>query len=330
VTDLFAVAARLDARVVDDAMPPSVRRGTEPAPAPQRAGDAVVIEVGPWTPRAAARHLLPSIAVLTPRPPSVRFELSAARGGAWSPWLATASLGDDGAFPALPTRVDGIEVDIDEVRAAPALDAVRVRLRAAGPYAETLLTAPWLLTMSAWDGALPATTTAAAPVHLAVPPRSQMTEPEPDRLRICSPTSVAMTLAYLGCDVPTMTLAAEIFHAATDRYGVWPAAVRAAAARGRPGYLLRFADWDAVAWCLARGLPIVASIRYAEGELTHGAMRDTTGHLIVITGLEGDDVLVNDPAAPTMADVPRRYSRSEMTRVWLERAGVGYVFFSRV
>jgi len=146
------------------------------------------------------------------------------------------------------------------------------------------------------------------------------------RLRICSPTSVGMALAFHGCEVPTMVLAEQIFHRATDRYGVWPAAVRVAAAHGVPGYLLRFPDWDAVAWCLARGLPIVASIRYAAGELKNAAIPDTTGHLIVITGLEGDDVLVNDPAAPTVAGVSRRYVRAELTRAWLERSGVGYVF----
>ena len=153
-----------------------------------------------------------------------------------------------------------------------------------------------------------------------------MTEPDAVRLRICSPTSVGMALEFLGCGVPTSVLADEIFHSPTDRYGVWPAAVRTAAAHGLAGYLLRFPDWDAAAWCLSRGLPIVASIRYAAGELTNAAIPDTTGHLIVITGLDGDEVLVNDPAALTVEEVPRRYGKDELTRAWLERTAVGYVF----
>jgi hypothetical protein len=329
VTDLFAVAARIDTTLVMDALPPSVRRPVERAPAPARDGDALMVELGPWMPRRPARHLLPSLAVLTPRPPSVRFELSGRRGDSWTPWVATMPLGE-ADFPAMASQADGLGVDVDEVQAGPALDAVRLRICARGPGVEAMLSAPWLATLSAWDGTPPSPALPPPPVRLAVPARTQMLEAESVRLRICSPTSVGMALSYLGCDVPTMTLAEDIFHAPTDRYGVWPAAVRAAAARGLPGYLLRFPDWEAVAWCLTRGLPVVASIRYAAGELTNAAIPHTTGHLIVITGLEGDAVLANDPAAPTPPEVPRRYARAELTRAWLERSGVGYVFLPRL
>src|SRR5437879_9988357 len=110
MTDLFAVASRIDPRAVSDAMPPSVRREVEAAPSLQRDGEDVVLELGPWSPRAPARHLLPSLALLTPRPPSVRFELSARRSGVWSPWIATMTLGDR-AFAPLPGRADGLEAD---------------------------------------------------------------------------------------------------------------------------------------------------------------------------------------------------------------------------
>jgi len=325
VTDLFAVAAGLDPRVVADAIPPSVRRALEPAAAPRRDGDDLVLDLGPWTPRAPARHLLPSLALLTPRPPSMRFELSARRAGAWSSWIATTTLGDH-EFAPMPAALDGLSADIDEVHARPPLEAVRLRVRVGGPARDAMLEAPWLVTLSFWDGAVGRDPTRATRVTLGVPARTQMTEPEAVRRRICSPTSVGMALEHLGRAVPTHVLAAEILHAPTDRFGVWPAAVRAAATHGLPGYLLRFPDWEAVGWCLGRGLPIVASVRYAAGELENAAIPETTGHLIVITGLDGEAVLVNDPAAPTVAEVPRRYLRAELTRAWLERAGVGYVF----
>jgi hypothetical protein len=325
VTDLFVAASHLDVRGVADAIPPSVRCGVVPAPAPRRDGRDVVVELGPWTPRTAARHLVPALALLAPRAPSVRFELAARRAGAWSPWIATATLGEQ-LFASMPVTTDGFTADIDEVWAMPLIDAVRLRVRAGGPAAELMFDVPWLVTLSAWDGALGDGTTTVAPVALEVPSRTQMTEAPDIRLRICSPTSVGMVLEYLGCAVPTPVLADAILHAPTDRYGVWPAAIRAAATYGLLGYLLRFPDWDAVAWCLAHGLPIVASVRYAAGELHDAAIAETTGHLIVITGLHGDEVLVNDPGAPTAAEVSRRYRRSDLTRVWLERAGIGYVF----
>jgi len=116
-----------------------------------------------------------------------------------------------------------------------------------------------------------------------------------------------------------------MFHPATDLYGVWPAAILAAGRQGVAGYLLRFPDWTAARWCLARGLPLIASVRYGAGELTGAAVAETPGHLVVLTGWERDEVLVNDPAAPLAGGVARRYRREELTRIWLERSGVAYV-----
>jgi hypothetical protein len=118
-----------------------------------------------------------------------------------------------------------------------------------------------------------------------------------------------------------------MFHAGADLYGVWPAAIVAAGRRGLAGYLLRFPDWATAAWCLERGLPLIVSVRYRAGELSGAAIAETTGHLLVLTGHDGDDVLVNDPAAPAAGGVPRRYRLAELARVWLERTGVGYVLF---
>ena len=134
-------------------------------------------------------------------------------------------------------------------------------------------------------------------------------------------------LAYHGARVAVGDLAREVFHPELDLYGVWPSAVRAAGRRGVAGYLLRFPDWSAAAWCLEQGMPIVASLRYGAGELTGAAVAETSGHLVVLTGYEGDQVFCNDPAAPRAAEVARRYRLDELHRIWLARAGVGYVLF---
>jgi hypothetical protein len=326
MTDLFVALRGLDARAVGDAMPPTVRRTLEVDASPIRDGADLLLDLGPWRPRTPASHLVPSLALLTATRHAFRFEIAGCRGDRWTSWVATATVGDHD-FSALPPAADGVTAEIDEVQAAPPLDAVRLRVRMTAASAESAIT-PWLVTLSLWDGtAASAVRPIPTPVHLAVPPRTQLTEPEPVRMRICSPTSLGMALEYLGRAVPTRELADAVFHRATDRYGVWSAAVHVAAAHGVPGYLLRFPDWEAVAWCLEHGSPVVASIRFAEGELSNAPLPHTTGHLVVITGLDGSDVLVNDPAAASVASVARRYPRDEFSRVWLERSGVGYVFF---
>jgi hypothetical protein len=136
-----------------------------------------------------------------------------------------------------------------------------------------------------------------------------------------------MVLGYYGRRVAVADLAREMFQPELDIYGVWPAAIRAAGRLGIGGYLLRFPDWGAAAWCLDRGMPVIASVRYGPGELSDAAIAETTGHLLVLTGYAGDDVFVNDPAAPRASEVARRYRLDELRRVWLTRSGIGYVLF---
>lgn len=326
-TDLFAVASGALAGALERAIPPACRRGVEAPPAPRLAGGEALLEFPEWRPRRPSRRFVPSLCLVNGRAAGVRFELSVLAGGAWSPWVAGAALGD-APFAAAPTRADALAAEVDEFVASLPAEAVRVRLRVAAPAPREILTARWLVTLSAWDGAAPAgAVPAARPARLDVPAVSQMEADAAIRRRLCSPVSVAMVLGYWGVRADLAALAAEIFHPGLDLYGVWPAAVLAAGRRGLGGYLLRFPDWAAAAWCLEAGLPIVASVRYGAGELAGAAIPETPGHLLVLTGHDGDSVFVNDPAAPTAAAAPRRYALGELARVWLERAGVGYVLF---
>lgn len=326
-TDLFVVTSGLPADMVLGAVPPACRRPLDTAPPPATDGADVVLEFGPWRPRQPVRHLVPALGVLGAPAPAFRFELSAQRDGRWLPWVGTVALGAP-AFAPIADAAEEITAEVDVWTAAVPVEAVRLRLRLPAGAARTLAAAPWLVTLSASDGAAPAPAPVEGKVCLRVPAFSQMESDPALAPRICSPTSVAMVLGYLGADDDPVRLAAEIFHPALDLYGLWPAAIAAGARRGVAGYLLRFPDWAAAAWCLRRGLPIVASIRYARGELTGAAVPETRGHLVVLTGYAASEVLVNDPAAPSAAAVPRRYRLAELERVWLARSGVGYVFFT--
>ena len=197
----------------------------------------------------------------------------------------------------------------------------------ASAVAAASLTGPWCASLSAWSPEVDASP-AAGSARLIVPAFSQMEEDVAIRHRVCSPTCVAMVLAYYGRRVAVADLAREMLHPELDLYGVWPAAIRAASRRGVGGYLLRFPDWPAAAWCLERGMPVIASVRYGAGELTGSAVPETTGHLLVLTGYGGDDVYVNDPAASRASEVARCYRLDELRRVWLARSGIGYVLFA--
>ena len=285
------------------------------------------MELGPWRPRRAGRHFVPAVSVLESAPFAFRFELSVMTAAGWSPWVATTTVGsaDFFSYPA----VDGIESQIDVWISKESISEVKLRVRVRGSRdVAALFAPPWLVTLSVCDGAevRPSSVAPGERARLSVPALSQLDTDPALAPRICSPTSVAMVLGYLGAGVSPERLAGEMFHPALDLYGVWPAAICAAGRRGVLGYLLRFPDWAAAAWCLDHGLPIVASVRYEAGELTGAAIPATTGHLVVLTGYDGADVLVNDPAAAA-GTVPRRYRRRELENVWLERAGVSYVFF---
>jgi hypothetical protein len=328
-TDLFVVSSRIDGATIARAVPPDCRREpTSEAAVVTFTGDELVLELPEWRPRSPSRHLVPSLSMLTDVPYAARFELSARVGGTWSPWVASVTIGP-GAFEDLPMSAGGLACDVDVYTAATPIERLRLRVRVGAPDVRALAASPWMATLSASDLAPPHSKALAVPAaRLPVPALSQLEAPREIALRICSPTSVAMVLSYWGAPASPLTVADDVFHSATDSYGVWPAAVRAAGRRGVAGYLLRFPDWSSAAWCLGRKLPIIASVRYTAGELTGAPLSETSGHLLVLTGCDRTHVFVNDPVAPTAAEVPRRYALEDVERVWIERAGVGYVLFS--
>jgi Peptidase_C39 like family len=309
-------------------VPPECRRPVAPLPAwtPTAAPEAI-LELPVLIPRSPATRILPSLSLRFGGDYTFRFE---ARIDDVGEWVAASPVGPHPVEPPLPAPGPGArvraEIDLFTVPSPARRVSLRIALRAHD--LEAALRAPMLASVSLSDEQ---TSDEKPPdmgrVLLEVPPLSQMEAPAELRHRICSPTSVAMVLAYWKRAVHVETLAADVFDARHDLYGVWPAAIRAAARRGLGGYLLRFPSWTAAAWCLERGLPVVASVRYGPGELPGAALESTAGHLVVLTGYEQAMVLVNDPAAPTAEAVPRRYALADLQRVWLGRTGVGYVLF---
>ena len=325
-TDLFLAASAWPSGSLARAVPPSCDRGVVHASSLETDREHLVVTLPEWQPRQPAHRLVPALSVLGDSPRGFRFELSAFAAGAWSPWVAGAPVGR-ARFADGVARSETLACEIDEFIAIPPAERVRVVLRVSAAAPGSPLASPWCASLSAWSPG-PEGPPPAGDARLVVPALSQMDEAAAIRHRVCSPTCVAMVLAYYGVPVAVADLAREMFQPELDLYGVWPAAVRAASRRGVAGYLLRFPDWGTAAWCLEQGMPVIASVRYGAGELTGSAIAETSGHLLVLTGYAGSEVFVNDPAAPRAAEVARRYRLDELRRIWLARSGVGYVFFA--
>lgn len=253
--------------------------------------------------------------------------------GTWSPWLFVMDWSGRGGSLESGSKITESSlgrVDVDYFKGTRPMSAAQVRVTAAGGAVEVSSVA---LTFTFGgprdDGhALNANGRAVERVELAVPFRSQRAEDPTIAGRICSPTSVAMVLEYHGITVPTQLAADTIYDPRHDLFGNWPRAVQGAYSFGGPGYLTRFDRWDAVRETLASGSPIIASIRVRAGQLDAAPYPSTAGHLIVITGLDGEgNVIVNDCAATT-PDAGKRllYPMVDMETVWFAGSnGTAYV-----
>ncbi|MFT4011698.1 MAG: C39 family peptidase, partial [Nocardioidaceae bacterium] len=153
----------------------------------------------------------------------------------------------------------------------------------------------------------------------------------------CSPTSVSMVLGYYDALparsayswVPAKHKQGFVDAAARWTYdkrlkgtGNWAFNTAYAGTRTGRAYVTRLPDLRAAEQLIADGIPIVASISFARGQLTGAPISATAGHLLVIVGFtKTGAVVVNDPAAPTNKTVRRTYSRAQFEAAWLRKSG---------
>ena len=173
----------------------------------------------------------------------------------------------------------------------------------------------------------PVDTSARAP-DLDVPGRSQMSHGAEIARHICSPISLCMVMARAGTHLESEAFARASEHPHHHKlFGLWPLNLARARGAGFSGCIRIFDDVTEAARLLERGYPLVTSIRFEAGTLPGAPLPRTSGHLVVLRGLGAQDVLVNDPAAPDDAAVPRRYDRASFLKAWLADRGVAYVLW---
>lgn len=156
---------------------------------------------------------------------------------------------------------------------------------------------------------------------LEVPERSQMIYPDGGEVW-CSPTSTSMVMAFYGIDVSVPDAAKGTYDSVYEGTGNWPFNVAYAAEFGLSGFVTRVPSLADTEKYIKAGIPVVASIRWKEGELPGSAIPSSSGHLLVIVGFDADgNPVVNDPAAADNDSVQRTYPRDVFEKLWLGASG---------
>ncbi|MBB6099072.1 uncharacterized protein YvpB [Deinobacterium chartae] len=156
---------------------------------------------------------------------------------------------------------------------------------------------------------------------LNVPPRSQMVFKDGGEVW-CSPTSTSMVLAYWGHEVPVPQAAAATFDATYKGNGNWPFNTAWASTFGLEAYVTRLTSLADVERYIAAGVPVIVSYGWKKGELPGAAIESSNGHLMVVVGFDArGNVVVNDPAGKSDAEVRRTYDRKILERLWLTHSG---------
>lgn len=205
------------------------------------------------------------------------------------------------------------------------LSSAELLIDMVAPDLERLRRQPLLVTVSVTAGARTGPEACPQTASIPVPPRSQMVLAPELRRRVCSPVCLAMVLEHYGRVVPLPDVLAAAYNARAGIYGLWPANIWAASRFGVLGCVHRFTSMGEAAGLLARGVPLITTLRYGPGELRGAAVDHTPGHLVVLCGCGRGVVQVNDPAAPQDAAVARQYDFEEFRTAWIGTRGVAYV-----
>jgi hypothetical protein len=156
----------------------------------------------------------------------------------------------------------------------------------------------------------------------------------------CSPTSTSMILGYWDrlpspADYAFVTTSDPghqdpwVDYAARYTYdynyngaGNWPFNIAYAHRNGLVGAVTQLRSLAEAEQFVKAGIPLVASLSFGSGKLDGFLFKGTNGHLLTIVGFTASgDVVSNDPAALTDADVQRTYDREQFEDAWMTSTG---------
>jgi hypothetical protein len=289
-------------------------------------------------------ELIASFNVTTPGSTGAALDVRVEQDGAWSPWLYLQSWGKTLTPPDRVSQWDGGRVKIDTLVLDKPATKYQARVSLASFEYDPKAPRPSIRRLSVcYSGVVEDADRRARLLRDTKPPTTRPSDewardlpvpfrgqgedrvPKPIRKMICSPTSTSMVLQFYGIDRPTVENAEAIYDSTYDLFGNWGRAVSRAGEFGLDAYLRRFRNWDQVHEMIARGTPVIASIRFRRGEVKGFLYEYTTGHLLVIRGFKPNgDVIVNDPARKEKGN-GAVYPADQFAKAWFDHGGVGYV-----
>lgn len=267
----------------------------------------------------------------TPAGTTVTIEGQIQADGEWSEWFSWGTWGTGVESKSVRNQKGKFAVmAIDTLKSIKEATALRYRLtlRSTNPHAtpSVRLVAATIRNRQGQQIAKVYPKDEAAPAmagferDLHVPMYSQMVRDPKIASSICSPTSVTMVLGYYGIEKTPEEVASGVRDHEAEIFGNWPFNTAYAASYGLTAYVDFFNSLDDVKREIAKGHPVIASIKFGAGQLKNAPIDSTDGHLVVIRGFTHKDgkeyVIVNDPAAPNDATVRREYLADEFERAW--------------
>ena len=305
----------------------------------------------PWaTPGFGATALIPSWEATTPGKSLVRVEVRArALDGTTGSWDTVADWSRTNR--PVPRRTysgqtdDLGQVNVDTWSATSSVTSWQVRMTLMRPRGSSLgVSLERVGAVASADASTPRPTSRPGPgagTVLPVPSYSQMLHrghyPRWGNggEAWCSPTSLAMVLAYYGI-APTPTgitpghgdavvdhTAKMVFDHGYDGTGNWAFnTAYASTLVAGDAYVTRLRDLREAEDHIVAGVPLIVSVAFGANQLSGAPISASNGHLLVVVGFEPDgDVVVNDPAGATNAEVRRVYDRAQFERIWIAASG---------
>ncbi len=308
---------------------------------------ARVALLGPLVAGGAAVEVIPTWAAETPAGAWIEVQLLVTRGEAdrlfrVAAWDNAPADSRRGSFDA-QAGPDG-RMATDTVLLATPSDGLRARvLLCAEPGADMPELTALSLCLTAEGAARPpergeADALPASSLHMPLLISQYLSYPEYGPLW-CSPTSVAMLLAYwhqrtgdprlaafLAPESVPATVAPMVYDPGWEGTGNWAFNSAFMASLGLSAYVTRFHSLAQLARWTAAGVPVAISIRWEPGELD-GALGRSPGHITVVTGFLGDRVLMAEPATRDPATIARSYRADQLFACW-QRASSGVVYLA--